>query len=63
MNGIHWSWVQIPLKVTFYSCFKQSFSGEYHMYQLITLHLCDYFNKLSIQINVATEEGNSRNEM
>ena len=27
------------------------------------LHLCDYVKKLSIQINVATDKGNSRNEM
>ena len=34
-----------------------------HMYQLIPLHSCDYLKKLSIQIKVATDEGNSRNEM
>ena len=33
------------------------------MYQLIPLHSCDYLKKISIQINVATEEGNIRNEM
>ena len=27
------------------------------MYQDIPLHSCDYFNKLSIKINVATDEG------
>ena len=26
---------------TFYSYFKESFCGEYHMYQLIPLHTCD----------------------
>ena len=31
--GIQWLWVQIPLRQTFYSYFKESFSGEYHMYQ------------------------------
>ena len=31
-NGIHWSWVLIPLRPTFYSYFKESFSGEYDMY-------------------------------
>ena len=33
------------------------------MYQLTPLHSCDYLKKISIQINVATEEGNIRNEM
>ena len=33
------------------------------MYQLIPLHTCDYLNKTSIKTNVATDEGNSRNEM
>ena len=33
------------------------------MYQLILLHSYDYLKKLSIQINVATDEGNSQNEM
>ena len=55
--------VNIPLRPTFYSYFKQSFSGEYHMYQLIPLHSCDYLNRISIKTNVATDEGNSRNEM
>ena len=35
----------------------------YHMYQLIPLHSCDYLNKISIKTNVATDEGNSWNEM
>ena len=33
------------------------------MYQLISLHSCDYLNKTSIKTNVATDEGNSRNEV
>ena len=33
------------------------------MYQLIPLHSCDYLKKLSIQIKVGTDEGNSPNEM
>ena len=33
------------------------------MYQLIPLHSCDYLNKTSIKTNVATDEGNSQNEM
>ena len=27
------------------------------------LHLCDYLQKISIKINLATDEDNSRNEM
>ena len=33
------------------------------MYQISPLHSCDYLNKISIQIKVATDEGNSRNEI
>ena len=33
------------------------------MYPLIPLHSCDYLKKTSIKINVATDEGNSRNEI
>ena len=29
----------------------------------IPLHSCDYIQKISIKINVATDEGNSRNEI
>ena len=32
LNGIRWSWVQIPLTPAFYSYSKESFSGEYHGY-------------------------------
>ena len=31
---IQWSWVQIPLTITFYGYFNESFSSEYHMYHL-----------------------------
>ena len=31
-------WVQILLKLAFYSYFKQSFIDEYHVYQFIPLH-------------------------
>ena len=57
LNGIQWSWVQMLLRPTFYSYFKESISAEYHMYQLISLHSCDYLQKTSIKINVATDEG------
>ena len=33
------------------------------MYQYIPLHSCNYLKKVSIQINVATDEGKSRNEI
>ena len=42
LNGIQWSWVQIPVRPTFYTYFKESVSGEYHIDQLIPLHSCDY---------------------
>ena len=32
VNGIQWSWVQIPFRPTFYSYFKESLSVEYHIY-------------------------------
>ena len=37
LNGIQRLWVQIPLRPTFYSYFKESFSGEYHIYIDTTL--------------------------
>ena len=37
LNRIQWSRVQIPLRPPFYSYFEESFSGEYHMYQYISL--------------------------
>ena len=46
-----------PTRPTFYSYFKESFSGEYHMYQFIPLHSCGYLKKTSIKMNVATDEG------
>ena len=42
---------------------EESLSGEYHMYQVIPLHSCDYLYQVSIKINVATDKGNSRNEL
>ena len=36
---------------------------NYHMYQFIPLHSCDYLKNISIKINVAIDEDNSRNEM
>ena len=57
------TYILIPLRPTFYRYFKESFSGEYHMYQLIPLHSCDYLNRLSIKINVLSDEGKSHNEI
>ena len=53
------SQVQIPLTPTFYSYFKESFSGEYHINQFLPLHSCDYPNKILIKTNMATDEGSS----
>ena len=33
------------------------------IYIYMQIHACDYLNKISIKTNVATDEGNSRNEM
>ena len=49
--------------LTFYNYLKESFGGEYHMYQIIPLRSCDYLYKVTIEINVVTDEGNSRNEI
>ena len=32
------------------------------LFQFIPLHPCDYLNKISNKIKVATDEGDSRNE-
>ena len=32
------------------------------MYKVIPLHSCDYLEKISIKLNVATDKGNRRNE-
>ena len=56
--------MKILQRLTFYSFFKKFFSGDYHIYhQFIPLHSWNYLTKISIKINVATDEGNSRNEM
>ena len=34
-----------------------------HVINSIYNHSCDYLKKVSIKINVATDEGNSRNEI
>ena len=35
LKEIQWSCVQVSLKPTFYSYFKEYISGEYHIYQVI----------------------------
>ena len=49
INGIQWSRVQIPLR----------WLGQIPLrsWVQITLHSCDYLKKISIKINVATDEG------
>ena len=63
LNWIQWLWVQIPLRPTLYSHFKELFSSEYHMNQVILPHPCYYLHNVLINKTVATDEGNSRNEM
>ena len=63
LNRIQWLWVQIPLRLTFYSYFKESCSGEYHMYQVIPLDSCDSLYKISIKIKVVTDRGNCRHKI
>ena len=55
-------WVQIPLRPTFYRYFSESFSGEYRKYQFIPLQSYDYLCEISLKANMATGEGNGRNE-
>ena len=43
-------------------CFKESLSSEYHMYQVIPLHSCDYLNRLLIKINMATDEDKMKSD-
>ena len=59
MNQIQLLWVQIPLRQTFYSYFKESFSGEYRIYH--SFHYTDVItpNILQTKANVATDESNS----
>ena len=57
VNIIQWSWVQIPLRPSFYSYFKEPVSGQNHIYLLIPLHSCDYLQKIYIKINVVADEG------
>ena len=52
-----------PTQTTFSGYFKESLSGEYHVYQFIPLHTCDHLKKISIKINVTTGEDNNRNEI
>ena len=33
------------------------------MYQIIPLYSCDYLKKISVKTNMATDEGNSQNEI
>ena len=56
-------YIQIPLEPTFYSYFEESFSGEYGICHVIPLHSCDYLYKVSIKINMATDEGSNRNKI
>ena len=60
MNGIQRSQVQIPLTPTFYSYFKEFFSGEYHVYLSFRYTHVITSRKLQLKTNVATDEGTSK---
>ena len=47
LNGIQWFWVQIPLRPTFYSYFKESVSGEYHIYFYIHIQHSEFASAVS----------------
>ena len=42
---------------------KRAFSGEYHMYQFISLHSFYYLNDTSYVVNVANDKSKGRNEI
>ena len=46
-----------PTQANFLELLQRIYQCEYHMYQLILLHSCDYLQKTSIKIKVATDEG------
>ena len=49
LNGIQWSWVQIPLRPTFYSYFKNpSVVNTIYIYIYKYIHLYDYSQELAI---------------
>ena len=60
MNGIQRSQVQIPLTPTFYSYFKEFFSGKYHVYLSFRYTHVITSSKLQLKTNVATDEGTSK---
>ena len=45
--GIQWPWAQIPLRRTFYSYFKESVSGEYHIYIYIYIYVVVIYKYIS----------------
>ena len=52
LNGIQWLRVQIPLRPTFYSYFKESFSGEYHIYRKTCLSCLKFAVKIKYFLTV-----------
>ena len=63
LNGVHRLQGQILLRPTFYNYFRESVSGEYHMYQIVLLHSCDYLEKTSIKKTWRMAKSNGWNEM
>ena len=62
MNRIQLLWIQIPLRQMFHSYFKESFSGEYHIYHSFRYTDVITPNNLQTKANVATDESNSWNK-
>ena len=60
---IYWSLAQIQLRATLYSYFYRFVSGQYHIYQLTTLHSCDYLCKSWIKTNTGTDERKNWNKI
>ena len=50
-------YIYIYIYICIICYFKESVRGEYHMYQFIPLHTCDYLQKTWFKINVANDEG------
>ena len=59
MLYIYMLYIYICYRYIYIHIYIHSFSGEYHMYQIIPLHSGDYLKKISVKRNMETDEGNS----
>ena len=50
------------IKIYIYTYYSNHHLSQSIIYSYILLQSCDYLKKISIKLNVATDEGNSRNE-